>query len=436
MASTWAKIAETSGARIYGLATGVVSLFLTARMLGPDGRGVVAVILVWVNLFATFSSLSLGQVAQNVIQCRSKEDWLPSMLGFLLPSTLILTCISYLFGFGLFKLYGDQLLKDIPPPMIMLAFLMLPLLIWEEYSTSMLFSAGCLRAYNIAQFTARTLSLVSVYFLIKFMEFGVAGVILAQLSGQLIVSISAFFILWHASRRRIRFDRKDAVTILKGARFLHFNTIGSFILASSTILILNSHVSKAEVGNYQLAYQMLSIMFIIPQATSMVLFSEMTRVGPDRMWPDQKRIMLQTTSLMFIAGMLAYFCARPAIFLFAGHKFEQAVSVFQLLLPNLIGLTLAQLMGCQWIGRGLFIMNAAITFTFSLLTVGANFILIPRFGVQGAIWANWTNYLLLVVVGQMMFMAWCEGKWRHSQRADAAKAAPAPLAEPTRDVCI
>lgn len=428
MASTWAKIAETSGARIYGLATGVVSLFLTARMLGPDGRGVVAVILVWVNLFATFSGLSLGQVAQHVIQCRSKEDWLPSMLGFLLPSTLILTAISYLIGFGIFKWFGSHLLKDIPPAMIMLAFLMLPLLIWEEYSTSMLFSAGCLRAYNIVQFIARTLSLISVYVLVKFMEFGVAGVILAQLSGQFIVSVSAFFILWQASGRRIRFDRKDAVTILKGARFLHFNTIGSFILASSTILILNSYVSKAEVGNYQLAYQMLSVMFIIPQAASMVLFSEMTRIGPDRMWPSQKKIMFQTASVMFVAGMLAYFFARPAIYLFAGHKFEQAGMVFQLLLPNLVGLTLAQLMGCQWVGRGLFIMNAVITFTFSLLTVAANLVLIPRFGVQGAIWANWTNYLVLVVLGQIVFMAWCEGKWRDLERVEGAKAVPGATA--------
>lgn len=424
MASTWAKIAETSGARIYGLATGVISLFLTARMLGPDGRGVVAVILVWVNLFATFSGLSLGQVAQHIIQCRSREDWLPSMLGFLLPSTLILTLIAYLLGFVLFICFGERLLKGIPPAMIVLAFSMLPLLIWEEYSTSLLFSAGCLRAYNIVQFAARTLSLISVYVFIKFFNFGVTGVILAQLSGQLIVSISAFLILWHASGKKIRFNRSDAVAILKGARFLHFNTIGSFLLASSTILILNNYVSKAEVGNYQLAYQMLSIMFIIPQAASMVLFSEMTTIGPDRMWPDQKRIMMQTTSFMLVAGTLAYFCARPAITVFAGHRFEQAITVFQLLLPNLIGLTLAQLMGCQWVGRGLFIMNASITFIFSLLSVMANLFLIPRFGVQGAIWANWTNYLVLVVLGQLTFMAWCEGKWRISSHAAELRAAP------------
>jgi antigen flippase len=424
MASTWAKIAETSGARIYGLATGVISLFLTARMLGPDGRGVVAVILVWVNLFATFSGLSLGQVAQNVIQCRRKEDWLPNILGFLAPSTLILTLIAYVVGFSLFHWFGDQLLKGIPPSLIMLAFLMLPLLIWEEYSTSMMFSAGCMRAYNIVQFFARTLALVSVYIFIEFLNLGVAGVVLAQLSGQFIVSASAFFILWRAAGKKMRFDRKDAFAILKGARFLHFNTIGSFILASSTILILNNYVSKAEVGNYQLAYQMLSILFIIPQAASMVLFSEMTSVGPDKMWPVQKRIMFQTASLMFIVGILSYFFARPAIYIFAGHKFEQAISVFQLLLPNLIGLTLAQLMGCQWIGRGLFIMNAGITFTFSLLTVAANLLLIPRYGVHGAIWANWANYLALVVLGQIIFIAWCEAKWRNSEHLTEVESVP------------
>ena len=63
MRELWGNIAHTSGAKIYSLLVGVFSLSLTARLLGPEGRGQVATITTWVGMFSTFAYLSLGQVA-------------------------------------------------------------------------------------------------------------------------------------------------------------------------------------------------------------------------------------------------------------------------------------------------------------------------------------------------------------------------------------
>ena len=57
MNGTWAQIAETSAARIYGLFAGLLSLFITARILGPEGQGILAAAVTSVRMFASFGGL-------------------------------------------------------------------------------------------------------------------------------------------------------------------------------------------------------------------------------------------------------------------------------------------------------------------------------------------------------------------------------------------
>ena len=47
MNEIWRKIIGTSSARVYSLLVGLASLAVTARILGPDGRGLVAGVMAW-----------------------------------------------------------------------------------------------------------------------------------------------------------------------------------------------------------------------------------------------------------------------------------------------------------------------------------------------------------------------------------------------------
>jgi O-antigen/teichoic acid export membrane protein len=429
MKRIWMSIMETGGARIYSLVVGLVSLSITARILGPEGRGVIAAATAWATLFATFAGLSLGQVAQYRIQGRSKEDWLPNILGTLLPCAAGMALIAYLVVALLFHLtLADGIFKGIPLPLLLIAFAAMPLLIWEEYGSNLLAASGNLRQYNVAQFVGRTVQIAAVALLVAVLGLGASGALSGQLAGQAIVSAGALVALWKAAGGRLRFETGQLKEMLKGSARLHLNTVGSFVLANSTVLMLNSYATKADVGNYQLAFQMIMVLLIIPQAAGMVLYSHMSEVGPDRLWPRQKRLMLQTFVLMSIVGGASYFLAGPAISLLAGPRFEKAVNVFRLLLPNVIGLTFAQLMTCQWIGRGIFLLNTMLTSTMAFVTIIANTILIPRFGLVGAIWAGWASYVGLVVLSQGCFAWWCECRHRQFEARESESAQRALMA--------
>src|SRR3954468_7826340 len=102
MRDLWKSIGFTSGARIYSLAAGAIGLVITARVLGPSGRGEVAPATTWALLFATFGYLSLGQVAVHRASARDPSEWLGSTLGVLLLMTGVVTVIGWILAAAIY----------------------------------------------------------------------------------------------------------------------------------------------------------------------------------------------------------------------------------------------------------------------------------------------------------------------------------------------
>ncbi|HPG71289.1 MAG TPA: polysaccharide biosynthesis C-terminal domain-containing protein, partial [Syntrophales bacterium] len=103
----------------------------------------------------------------------------------------------------------------------------------------------------------------------------------------------------------------------------------------------------------------------------------------------------------------AYFAA-PGLVLLAGNAFTPSVDLFRMLLPVPLGMSLAQLMTNQWIGRGFFLTTTTLTLATALLNIVLNYLLIPVFGVRGAVWSMIGVYAGLAVMVQLSFALWCD----------------------------
>jgi O-antigen/teichoic acid export membrane protein len=415
MNGIWVQIAETSAARIYGLLIGLLSLFITARILGPEGQGILAATIAWVRMFASFGGLSLGQVVQHRFQVQKSESWLPCTLGTLLTLCVLFTLLTCAVAFLIYWSTGGAFFKGIPPAVLAIGGIMIPFLIWEEYGSSLLALENRLRTYNAAQFIGKTAGLAALVILIVWMDLKLIGAMLAHVSGQVILASIGLFALLSMIPSRAFSSTFEAKALLAGSAKLHLNTIGSFLLAQSTILMLSHLATKEEVGWYALSYQTVCVLLIIPQSVTLVLYSRMAEAGPNGIWPEQKKIMIRVLAFLAMLSLVAYFAA-PWLVLIAGDEFSPSVDLFRLLLPVLSGMSLAQLMTNQWIGRGLFLQTTILTLGTALLNLLLNYFLIPQFGVKGAVWSMIGAYAGLAVIVQLFFALWCEKEWRKGLR--------------------
>ena len=149
MRELWGNIVHTSGAKIYSLSIGVFTLFLTARLLGPEGRGQVATITTWVGMFSTFAYLSLGQVALHRMAEDKQKQRFGKLLGSLLLLTIVLTLVGYLVAQGLYWGNPEGAFKGLPVFPLVVGFLALPFMIWEQYGSSLLMGLERIRTYNL-----------------------------------------------------------------------------------------------------------------------------------------------------------------------------------------------------------------------------------------------------------------------------------------------
>jgi len=396
----WANIAHTSGAKIYSLLIGLFTISLTARLLGPEGRGQVATISTWVAMFSTITYLSLGQVALHRMADDREHKRFGSLLGSLLLLAVILTMIGWLVALGLYWTNPKGVFKGIEVFPLFVGFLALPFMIWEQYGSSLLMGLEHIRTYNRYQVIGRTVSVITVFILVGSLGFGVTGVMESNLLGEIIIAMGGIGFLFAFARSKgltCRPNKAEIKALLSGALKLHFNAIGTFLFTSANILILNHYHGPEQTGYFQLVTQLLGVFMIIPQAATMVIYGKVAKIGVNAAWKDNKRLLIQINLGMIVLIVIAALISPWGIILLAGESFRPAVEPFQWMLLGLIGMTFSTVMAPQWIGRGYFWQAAALTLLLGIINFVANLWLIPQFGIKGAVYAFLGTYVFSIL---------------------------------------
>jgi O-antigen/teichoic acid export membrane protein len=418
MRELWRSIGFTSGARLYSVAAGAVSLVITARALGPGGRGTVAAAITWTALFSTAGYLSLGQVANHRATGKPVDEWLPRVLPALVAMTAIVTVAGWVVAAVLYLLSDGASFGDMPLYALVLGFATLPFLVWEQYGSWLLVAVGKISFYNRREVAGRTLGVVLIALLVGLAGAGVAGALIALLIAQAVVAAAGWGYLRRLVAGRVHLDRSFLKGMVLDGVKLHLNAVGTFLWVEGAILVVQSVRGPSETGPFQVAVQLLMVGFLVPQATSMVLFGEVTRLGPNGAWPASKRVLFMLPAFMALAAGAGFLLAPTLVPFVFGDEFKSAVPVFQILVIGLVGQAFSAVMAPQWIGRGLFWQSSLLTLALGLCHLIACILLVNAYGMKGAAYSLLGVYMVSVV-GNGVMALWVE----HRVRRDEAGAA-------------
>src|SRR5262245_57016275 len=99
---SWKAITLTSVAKAYWIVGAMIATIITARFLGPQGRGVIAAATSWVALFVTFGHLSLQHVVIYLLGPAERQKNLPAVAG----SVMAVTAATALAGWAVAAVMG------------------------------------------------------------------------------------------------------------------------------------------------------------------------------------------------------------------------------------------------------------------------------------------------------------------------------------------
>jgi O-antigen/teichoic acid export membrane protein len=313
-----------------------------------------------------------------------------------------------------FVVTGGELFTNLSAGIVALAFVALPFQLWQENNNSLLLAQGKLGVLNRIQIISGVVSLALVPLFVLVFRWGIAGALAAVLANSVLVStIGLGYLLRRTSA--VRFNWEVAKDLVVSGAKLHLSAIGAVLSGQVGLLIVNSSRSAQEIAYLHLAGQMMVGLLIIPGAVSSVVYTMVARDGPDRAWPEHRRLIAQTLSLAVAAAAVAFFLAPWAVLLIAGSSFEPTVPLFRIALLTALGSTLSGLTVSQWISRGLFAPFAFFGLVQGVLSAGGTYLVVPRYGVPGVMWVGVCVSAMTVLVNGA-FVVWIEKRWRREFR--------------------
>jgi O-antigen/teichoic acid export membrane protein len=406
------RVAGVLGTRLVQLVSTLVVSFLLARILGPDGRGVYAVVvLVPTTLFA-FSQLGLGSAltfhAGGDGSVRDLERH-----GVILGGAI--SCLVA--GATLLALPAlePNVLRTAPDDLLRIALVALPLRVVATFAGNILYGRHRFRAYNLILAIQSVLGVVLVIVLVGWLGLGVPGAVAAYL---LFVAFGTVAVLAELDRHRRSSERRTAagasgdagreapgrVSVRDLAGFglrLYPSTVATFLGYRADVFLLGWLLGSAsEIGIYAVAVSLAELVFNVPDSVGTVLFpriASVTRDEADRLAPAMSRM---TTLVTAGAGLALVPVAWVALAILL-PAFVPGIVPLIVILPGIVSLSIAKVLtsylaGIERLGAVTWAAVAAL-----VANVIANLVLIPRWGINGAAAASlfsYTLYACLMVV--------------------------------------
>ena len=220
---------------------------LIARILGPEGTGILTTLLVVPTMVISLSELGVRRA--SIIQIGEKKfshDRIISVLAFFFLFTsivgIVITAIVY-------KNYDTAIYT---PVLIILALLSIPIRLISKFSNSIIVAHEHFKISNIIKSLSVILNFIFLIVFIILLKYNVLGALIALVGSSFISAIYALRIILKKYPIRVKFD----IEVIKSLLSLGIVYAVALFLARLNfkidILILNHLSSLDQVGFYSL----------------------------------------------------------------------------------------------------------------------------------------------------------------------------------------
>ena len=376
-------------AQTVGVVSALAGSIIAARLLGATGRGILALVTLWVSLFALLVPLSSGYGL--VFEVRRSRVRLEQALSGALGMSAVFGGVAV----GLAVLGTRWLplgfLDGVPFSCVLIGAIALPAMIFNGLSGLVLTAAGRLRQASFIAAVGSVIAVMLLTVLLLGLRLGVEGAVLASS----LASFAAMIItlVWLRSYIRPAFIIRSGLwtsSVRFGAK-LHGGMIAQWANYSLDRFLVNVFLGPGAVGVYTVAAALGERLWMLPGAVSATLLS---RTGGDACNDAEitARACRSTFWLMFSTCTAVGLAAPVLVRAMFGSEFAPASLVLRLLLPGVLILTVGKVIAPYVCNRGRPSTATRISVGALGLTVVLNALLIPVLGIAGSAIASSLSY--------------------------------------------
>lgn len=407
-------------AQIGGAACSFFAGLIAARWLGAEGRGALALATA-VPLFLTlFLGLGIDAACVYMVGAKRMDE---SRIGRTTSLVIIGATAAAAAVVIVSSLCGvtQVIVPGVPTRALYLAALGFPFLMAVALYGAVLAGKQQVSRIALTSLGQRAASLVLLIAVVVGAHGGLAGAVLASTVAAALAAITL------AARLRAEgvaiapaWDSDCLKQLLGfGLRGYLANLI-QFFNYRLDLFVVNYFVGVHEAGIYAVSVSLAEMLWYVPNAVGAVVFPQSARLyaqaGPNKEASQLflKRVLLPTVLVCGVGGAVMAVGGRPIIHFLFSHKFDASYLPMIALLPGVVLLGATKVLANDIVGRGLPEYNAVVAALVLVITIGADLILIPRFGALGASFASSLAYAASLVMTAIF--------WRRANRQTTSPA--------------
>lgn len=385
--------------QIATLLIGFAPSILVARWLGPTDRGLLAVIGTAGGI--GFVLACVGLPAAVLYFASEKSPPNAALLGNSLAYAAVLL-VGLVVPTWLFRDQIADLLSDGRGQAVwVLCALSVPATFLDWTTHNQLLGRLKFGYYNMLIVGSKVVYLAGVILLLRIVDLGPSGVIIASIAGSLLVIGGSLRVILREVMPRL--DRQLFRRMVSYGRKSQFGSIFQFLNARFDVLILQFFVPLASIGYYIVAQFLVELVMVLTRSFQSSVTSLVTRDADD---PLNQAATTSTSirhhGLLCLAALAVNAVFSPLLIVFVyGSAFRPAILPFFIILPGIWFLATGLLIANDLNGRN----RPGLASTLSGLGVGVtivlDFTLIPFFGVVGAAVASLVAYVAFGVASLM-----------------------------------
>lgn len=378
----------------------LVTSIILARRLGPDGRGIYAVVISVASLAVSMTNTGINSAIVYYVARRqmSLSDMIQRSFGLSIIVSIFATAFA-----ALTLVFSWILYPGISINFLLIGITMIPIIIFTNNFASIFAGIEDFASNNILQLSTQFATLLLTIILVALLPLGILGGILSIVIGNLSGLIAAVILIHRQTEVKQlspifdwQYIREVSVYGLK----TQIGYLATILNYRADIFILNWFTGTAFVGIYTQAVQIGEQMWLLSRALASAVLPRISALeGFDNERSKITSIMARYLLWINIAASVTlYIIAEPAIVLLYGEEFRASATALKFLLPGLVAVGTSRIISSDIAGRGKPELNGLHSFIAAIINIVLNIILIPRYGFIGSAIATTISYTTLYVL--------------------------------------
>jgi O-antigen/teichoic acid export membrane protein len=355
---------------------------LTARLLGPSGKGTLTAVIIWPAFLAAIGSLGITEaITYFTAKSERSAPWIYAngvLLALVQSSVLI--CIGIIIFPFVFKGQGSRILNEAYIYLLFIPLNLLTLILQALLGGKLKF-----KYYNLIRIVVSAVILAGLVVLAVTGRFYVINIILLYLLANSVTLLTAWLLIRSEGLHIGRIDIAGIQAMLSYGLRSHLGNISAMVNERLDQLIISIFLIPSELGLYAIAVTLTTMIVMIGSSIAIVAFPSMSNQSSNDILPET--LSRYTRITFFVSASLAVIMTifiSPLINLLFGPAYLPAVGVTRILLFASVALSVNRVLqaGFKSINRPWISSKSEVLAVF--VTLVALLILLPRFGILGA----------------------------------------------------